>query len=248
MAKLTLSEMIAEANSASEPSTIGKLSIAHSSIDPCGLRETNFDMMNTVADGLNNVARHIRPFTVVAWAWRRALRIAEAEKRSSYDVLALEDFVSRIEVIFAWSNFLADRNVELPGGQALGPLIASTEYTFGGPGWQAFDKVRRYSTALSAPINYGPGLKSLGWVVRNPSNPRVLVPSPETEAALDAFEARITDRLEHPVFSSFGTVTVIAADVRSWADAWSLDSLTDEERQFAARSLCGDLASPSTLR
>lgn len=246
MAKL--SEMIAEAAAADQPWIVEELSIAHSAIDPCGLRETNFDMMNTVADGLNNVARHIRPFTLVTWAWRRALKIAEQEQKATLDVLELEDFVSRIEVIFAWSNFLVDRNVALPGAQALTPLIASDEYTFGGPQWQALDKVRRYSTSLSAPINYGPGLKSLGWVVRNASNSRVLVPAPGTGPALDAFEARIADRLDHPAFSSFGTVTVTAEEVRQWADAWSLDSLTEEERLHAARSLCGELATPTRRR
>lgn len=245
MAKATLADMVSAAAAAQEPSTIGKLSIAHSAIDPCGLREMNFDMMNMVADGLNNVARHIRPFTLVAWAWRRALRLAEAQARPTHDVLALEDFVSRIEVIFVWSNFLANSNAKLPGGQALAPLISKPEYTFGGPAWQAFDKVRRYSTALSAAVNYGPGLKSLGWVVRNPSNPRVLVPAPGTTAALDAFEALIADRLDHPAFSAFGSVTVTADEARSWSEAWSLGSLTEEERNHAARTLCGDLATPT---
>jgi hypothetical protein len=157
----------------------------------------------------------------------------------------IEDFVSRIETVFAWSNFLADPRTQLPGGSALLPIINSPEYTFGGPKWQAFDKVRRTSTALSAAINYGPGLKTLGWLTRHPDNSRVLVPGPETAAALDAFEERIKDRLDHPAFSAFGTVTVTREEALGWAEGWSLDSLTGEERAFAARTLYGDLATPS---
>jgi hypothetical protein len=31
-------------------------------VDPLGLRQLNFDLMDDVLPGLNNVARHIRPF------------------------------------------------------------------------------------------------------------------------------------------------------------------------------------------
>lgn len=248
MAKAALSEMVEAAAAADEASVTPKLSLAHSAIDPCGLRDTNFDMMDEVADGLNNVARHLRPFTLVTWAWRRALQLAEAEDRPVYDVEVLEDFVSRIEVIFAWSNFLADPKAPLPGGRALAPVITAPQYTFGGPAWKKFDKVRRSSTSLSAAVNYGPGLKSLGWLVRNAFNPRVLVPAPGTAAALDAFQALIADRLDQPAFSTLGTVTVTAEEARSWSEAWSLDNLTEAEREHCARSLCGDLATPARAK
>jgi hypothetical protein len=245
MAKRTLDDLIAEAVAADAPRLVAECGIAHSSIDPCGLRETNFDMMNQVCDGLNNVARHIRPFTLVAWAWRRALRLAEAEGNGSVEVSVLDDFVARCEVIFAWSLFLADRTVDLPGGQALLPIIRSESYDFGGPAWISFRENRRYSTALSAPVNYGPALKSLGWLVRNARNPQVLNPAPQAMEALDAFERLIADRLDHPAFSGFGPATVTSAEALEWAPAWALGNLTDEERRHAARTLAGDLATPS---
>jgi hypothetical protein len=46
-------------------------------VDPLGLRQINFDLMDQVLPGLNNVARHIRPF-VVASAWRRANQLAQS--------------------------------------------------------------------------------------------------------------------------------------------------------------------------
>ena len=36
-------------------------------VDALGLRQINFDLMDQVLPGLNNVARHIRPFVAVAW-------------------------------------------------------------------------------------------------------------------------------------------------------------------------------------
>lgn len=66
----------------------------------------------------------------------------------------------------------------------------------------------------------------------------------EAEAAPDAFEARISNRLEHPAFSVFGTLTVAKDEALAWADGSSFDSLTEEERRFAA-SLHGNLATPT---
>lgn len=248
MAKPTLEEMVASAAACDGPAIVGELSISHSSIDPCGLRETNFEMMDLVANGLNNVARHVRPFTLVTWAWRRALQLAEREGKAVLDAAVLEGFVSRVETIFAWSNFLVDPGTPIPGASAIAPILASGEYTFSGPKWDALDKVRRTSTALSAPVNYGPGLKIMGWLSRNAANSRVLVPSPEAEAALDAFEERIADRLDHPAFNSFGPVTVTSEEARGWAIGWSLDSLTEEEKAFAARTIYGDLAPASRVK
>ena len=71
-------------------------------VDPLGLRQINFDLMNEVFPGLNNVARHVRPFTVVAWAWRRTIDLAR-ERKVKLTVSTHEDFVARIEVAFVWS-------------------------------------------------------------------------------------------------------------------------------------------------
>ena len=48
---------------------------------------------------------------------------------------------------------------------------------------------RRYSTALSAPINYGPGLKMLGWVERHSKYPGVLIPTDLAGPALSRVRA-----------------------------------------------------------
>ncbi|MER8954541.1 hypothetical protein NKH98_17735 [Mesorhizobium sp. M0833] len=242
MAKRTMAEILSEASAADGPSVVDDTQIAHSSVDPCGLRQTNFDLMNLVADGLNNVARHVRPFSFVSWAWRRALRLAKAEGRPDTDATVLEDFVARCEVIFAWSVFISASQTDLPGRQAMGQLLGAQKIDFHGATWKAFREGRADSTSLSAAVNYGPGLKALGWLARNDVNGKVLVPPTDVDAALDSFEARIADRLSHPAFSSFGPVTVTREEALAWAPAWMPDELTEEERRHAARTLTGDLA------
>ena len=78
----TLAELTAAATEAQEPrfTTPGRTHFG--GVDPLGLRQINFDLMDEVLPGLNNVARHVRPFVVVTWAWRRARQQAKALGRT----------------------------------------------------------------------------------------------------------------------------------------------------------------------
>ena len=211
-------------------------------VDPLGLRQINFDLMDEVLPGLNNVARHIRPFVVIAWAWRRANQLAQAQGFRTIPLDQLQDFVDRIEVIYVWSQLLRNKDADLPGRQVLDALVKAAQWTFAGPKWQDRRKKRRYSTALSAPINYGPALKMLGWVQRHPDYPDILIPTDAATPALDAFEARISKHLDHAAFSVFGPVTVTAVEARAWADDWSLGAVTPAEKKAMAAMLVGDNA------
>src|SRR5262249_11974394 len=155
-------------------------------------------------------------------------------KLKTIGVDVLQDFVDRIEVIYVWSHLLKNPDVDLPGRHVLSSLLKKDQYTFGGGAWKMRKDVRRNSTALSAPINYGPGLKMLGWVERHPPYPDVLVPTAAAVPALDAFETRISKHLAHPAFSKFGSVTVTADTSREWSNDWSLDSVTNAERKVMA--------------
>lgn len=201
MAQLPLAGLTAKAAAAEEPgftpANVPKLG----GVDPLGLRQINFDLMDLVFPGLNNVARHVRPFVLVTWAWRQANQLAQSQGRRTIPIDHLRDFVDRIEVIYVWSQLLTDPSADLPGSQVLAHLLHAKEWTFGGTAWRNRRQTRRYSTALTAPINYGPALKMLGWVQPHPKHPDVLIPMPAATSALDAFEARITDRLNHPAFS-----------------------------------------------
>ena len=242
MAEVTLNELITAAAGAEGPSFPPPSKIKLGGVDPLGLRQINFDLMDKVLPGLNNVARHIRPFVLVAWAWRRAARLAK--EFSGNEVLddQLVDFVDRIEVIYAWSQLLRDPNVDLPGRQVLAAIVAQDRYVFGGEAWIKRCNERRLSTAFTAPVNYGPGLKALGWVAPHRDHPRVLIALPEIEPALDAFEAEIADRLDHPAFCSFGTVEVTKAEAVDWAEAWAINQVTATERRIAAERFFGTAA------
>ena len=235
----TLSELTAAAAAAQEPgfTTPGRTKLG--GVDPLGLRQINFDLMDEVLPGLNNVARHIRPFVVVTWAWRRAGEQAQALGETTIRQDNLQDFVDRIEVLYALSQFLRDERTDLPGSQYLAPWLKDVQLKFGGVKWQQRREERRYSTALSAPINYGPGLKMLGWVSPHPEHPGVMIPNPTVAPALDALETQMAASLGHEAFNDFGSVTVGTDDARQWGDQWALDEVTDVEAKVMAELLFG---------
>ena len=243
MAQPSLVDLTIAAAAATEPAFVLAAAPKLGGVDPLGLRQINFDLMDQVIPGLNNVARHIRPFVVVTWAWRRARQIAEALGSDNIPVDYMRDFVDRIEVIYAWSQFLRDADADLPGRQVLAALVRSDHWTFGGKAWRDFRKNRRYSTAFTAPITYGPSLKTLGWLAPHRDNSEVLIPTPASAPALDAFEARIRRRLDHPAFSQFGKVTVSEQEVRKWSKAWALEQVTQAEKRVMTEMLLGSGAS-----
>jgi hypothetical protein len=235
------SDLLAEAAILDGPILPPVVSSDLGGIDPLGLRQVNFDMMDQVLPGMNNVGRHIRPYTLVAWAFHRAFHLArEGGRRLLTD--EIRDYVDRVEVLFAWSQFLRDPRADLPGRQVLSSILAAPDYCFGGPAWMKRRLDRRYSTALTAPITYGPALKTLGWVDVHSDHSILLVPQAEAMPAVLAFEARLSEWLNHPALSQLGEVTVSTDDVKGLGEAWRLDDPTPEERAFVARVLAGDLA------
>lgn len=243
----TLAELTAAATEAQEPRFTTPRRMNLGGVDPLGLRQINFDLMDKVLPGLNNVARHVRPFVVVTWAWRRAHLQAKALGRTTIKKGDLQDFVDRIEVLYALSQFLRDENTDLPGSQYLAPWLREAQLKFEGTKWQQRRKERRYSTALSAPINYGPGLRMLGWLMPHPEYSGVMIPNPAAAPALDALETEITAALGHEAFNKFGPVAVARDDVRQWGDLWALDKVTDVEAQVMAKFLIG-AAAPESRR
>ncbi len=235
------SDLLAEAATRDAPFFPPVVSSDLGGIDPLGLRQVNFDMMDQVLPGMNNVGRHIRPYTLVAWAFHRAIHLArEGGLRLLTD--EIRDYVDRVEVLFAWSQFTRDPRADLPGRQVLSPILAAPEYFFGGPAWMKRRLDRRYSTALTAPITYGPALKTLGWVDVHSDHSILLIPQAEAMPAVLALEARLSEWLDHPALSQLGEVVVNIGDMKGLGDAWRLDDPTPEERAFVARVLAGDLA------
>ncbi|WP_016745157.1 hypothetical protein [Rhizorhabdus wittichii] len=212
-------------------------------VDPLGLRQINFDLMDKLLPGLNNVARHIRPFTVVAWAWRRTVDLARS-RNLDLNLSAHQDFVARVEVAFVWSMLVdADggwREVDLPGRQRVASYIGDTgELVLGDEQWKSFFAARRNSTALTAAVNYGPGLLALRCLENDVLQPGMRIPVRSFVPALDAFEAQLAPVLGHPLFNTWDTCSVSLSQALKWQPLWDLDSLTDGERAAFRDRLTG---------
>ncbi|WP_294644202.1 hypothetical protein [uncultured Aureimonas sp.] len=232
---------------ASDCSIVSPAEAKTGGVDPLGLRQINFDLMNEVFPGLNNVARHIRPFTLVAWAWRRTIALA-SERKERLRLSAHEDFVARIEVAFAWSLLQRQGTggIDLPGKQRIAELWGDEKVIgFGDEHWADFVKARRNSTALTAAINYGPGLRAFRILVDDAHQPGVRVPGEGTEKLLDAFEKRLTPILDHKLFNGWGPCSLKRATAEEWADVWDMDELIAAEREAMCDRLVGEVASRS---
>jgi hypothetical protein len=55
----------------------------------------------------------LNPFVVVSWAWRRAAAIAQQSGKKRVEIDSLRDFVDRIDVIYVWSQLIANPNADL---------------------------------------------------------------------------------------------------------------------------------------
>ncbi len=241
--KQTLEEIVALAAQADGPTLTrpdGMPKIG--GVDPLGLRQENFDLMDAVLPGLNNVSRRIRPYVVVAWAARQARRLAEETGAAMASGPELKDFVDRIEVIYAWSQFLRKSDAPLPGGQVLRRFVNAERYVFGGTDWEQFRDNRKASTAFTAAITYGPSIKALKWAGPVVGGHSAWAPGDLFDEALDALESTLGDELAHPAFSALGSVEVARAEVERWGELWDLDLLTDPERAAFYDSLVGPLA------
>ncbi len=237
----SLQDLLAAAIISTGPVAVPVSRVSPGGVDPLGLRQINFRLMDMVLPGLNNVASRIRPFVLMTWAWRRVWQLVEREGRGGDTDERLRDFVDRIEAIYAWSQFLVVREPRIPGGQALHPLISSENYRFGGAEWHALRGTRRSSTGLISPLNYGPGLRSMNWL--SPAGPPgVFRANPELNPALDAFEEPLKAELDHDAFSRIGEVTVACEDVRRWGALWTLDEPTQVERETTYERLAGEHA------
>lgn len=165
-----------------------------------------------------------------------------AATRQKVNVSDLADFVDRIEVLFVISQLLREKGADLPGKQYLEPWARLKRIEFGGPEWKHLRKVRRYSTALSAPIAYGPSLKMLGWLVPHPDFRGVMLPTDLVQPALDALEARM-GKVHHDAFTKFGRVVVKQEQVQEWSVLWALDKPSAAEANVMADLLFGGRAS-----
>jgi len=243
----TLRELERASLDARDPFLVSPARKGPGGVDPLGLRQINFDLMNEVFPGLNNVARHIRPFTLISWAWRRTVALARKQKRK-LPPSAHEDFVARIEVAFAWSMLLCrgGTDLDLPGKRTISRRWGEAkQITFGDDAWLEFVKARRNSTSLIAAINYGPGLRAFRLLEDDLGQIGARVPGKATEAMLDAFESHIAPMLTHKLFRGWDDCVLTRKQAIAWGEIWDMDELLDAERETMHERLIGDRASPT---
>lgn len=242
MSPPSLADLTAIAAAAADPFVTARSGRTFGGVDPLGLRQINFNLMDKVLPGFNNVARHVRPFVLITWAWRRARHLAEQKGATLVSSDLLRGFVDRMEVLFVASQVLRDPKVDLPGSDYLRPWLNRPSLSFDGPEWIEQRKRRRDSTSLSAAINYGPGLVSFGWTVPHATVPGIMVPTTEAMPAIDAFESLLTPFLSHEAFSSLDAVTVDRALLEELSDAWTLARVTEAEKKVMTGLMLGATA------
>jgi hypothetical protein len=229
---------------------VQEIGLLDGGVDPLGLRQLNLNLMDAALPGINNVTTHIRPYAFMAWAWWKAAQIAEERGETWAEAAELQEMVDRLEVLFVWSHFLAEEGEGVPGRNVIGdklPRAGSTRtFDFYGAAWDAFRNSRRSSTAIMAPIQYGPSIKALGWL--QATSGRTFRPSTEAMAAITAMDRRAAKALA-PEMLAPGKASVAAAKATKLHDVWPIDEPSRAEKQ-AFRHLfyeVGDGAEPGSL-
>lgn len=243
----TLSELVERAQQTaedSEPVVLPVLNVQMGEIDPLGIRQINFDLMDEALPGLNNVASRVRPFVAIAWAWRRAAELLEEAGGADSD--KVRNFVDRIDVVYAWSQFVVDNPGGLAGRNVLSDLIGDPDAQLvfdDAPTsrWIRRRNARRKSTGITSPLNYGPGLRSLGWLAAT-NTPGLDAAAPDVQGALDGFEASIAPVLDMTLFTTLEPVTITRDQVAVIGDLWRAGQETVAEQQVALDLLEGPTA------
>lgn len=221
------------------PRVVAKLPLKPGGVDPLGLRQVNFDLMDRCIPGLNNTATRLRPYTLVAWAWWKAASLAKEEGSELVEVDRLKAFVDRVEVVFAVGHLMHQDFAGLLGSDTLnGEVVSRDSYDFSSKRWQEFRKKRALVTSLMAPVSYGPSAKEgLGLGFLSPRGDGAFTPTAEVMPAVFAFNDLLADILEDPCLASLGCGKVDLARMVEFHGYWAMDKLTDEERQVGTARL-----------
>lgn len=215
-------------------------------VDPLGLRQLNFDLMDGCIPGLNNAAWRIRPYVVMAWGWWQAARLAERDGLDSLPVALGRRFVDRIEVLFQVGQLRAGDFDSLPGVEDLQARVVNAGgYDFSKPDWEAWHIKRRGQGSLMAPVSYGPSAKEglgLGFLR---SSDGLFAPVDEVMPAVLALDARLAPALSHEAFSSLECGWVPLASMVAWHPLWRMRDISGEEVAVGGGALLGaDAATP----
>lgn len=199
---------------------VDSLKLEESGVDPIGLRQLNLDLMDATVPGINNVTRHIRPYTFMAWAWWRATSLAKVH---DLDPVQVADLVDRYEAIYAWSHYLAGRPFR--GAVAIRKWLTGKDgsFTFEGASWEGYKKER---TGFMAPTEYGPSIKALHFL-----KPEGGLFDWATEAgeAIQTIDAIISRSVPHHILQP-APPTVEPHEIESLAEDLPIDEPSEPEK------------------
>lgn len=204
-------------------------------VDYLGLRAINLQMMDDMLPGLNNVARSIRPFALLAWTiWtyeRHCLEHSQVMSSSAYLT-----FREKIEALFVLSHKLAGLPTGgVPGADQSSPSgpIATLQFTL---------LNRSKDTTLIHATSYGPGLKSdfgLRFAYATPEAPGIFRVLPAGERLAIAFDTQLRRTLtpdQYRFLRDPVECTISMDEAVVFAQSWRVDMPTPEEQEaFFAR-------------
>jgi hypothetical protein len=209
-------------------------------VDPLGLRQLNFDMMDRLIPGLNNAAWRLRPYVVMAWAWWRAAQLAEREALPALPVMVGRRFADRIEVIFQTGHLAAGEFGSLPGSEGIqARVVDAGGYDFSTPEWHAWHLRRREQGSLMAPVSYGPSIKEgLGMGFLRSSG-GLFSPVEEVLPAVLALNECLAPVRDHEAFSSLECGWVSLEEMVECHPLWRMDDVTPAEIEVGRSALLG---------
>lgn len=213
-------------------------------VDYLGLRAINLQMMDELLPGLNNVARHIRPFALLAWAiWHyEQIKLRQGQSMSSME---FGRFREKVECLFILSHRIA----QLPLGQiaGAGQLIPS-----GAIATLRFEDLGRTpSNTLMSAVTYGPGLKGesgFRFAYTEPTAPGCFKVTKAGERLAIALDEQLRRVLSHEHYLFLGSLSqfdIATDEVGEFATAWHFASPTPAEQgAFYARLSPADDVGP----
>lgn len=200
---------------------VGELALTESGVDPIGLRQLNLDLMDATVPGINNVTRHIRPYTFMAWAWWRASKYS---KRKGMTAETMHDLVARYEAMYAMSHSMMGSPFrgEITVRKYLNAEPGTDSFTFSGPNWERYKKER---TSFMAPTEYGPSIKALRFLKPDEG---MFGWAEEALPAIDAIDAIVSQSLPAH-FLDVEPPTVSLTELEAFAEALPVDKPSEAE-------------------
>ena len=204
-------------------------------VDYLGLRAINLQMMDELLPGLNNVARGIRPFALLAWSiW--TYEVHSLENRKPMTSSGYQRFREKLEGLFILSHKLAGLSVSgIAGADQAIPATTTATLSFAALG-------RSPDTTLIHATTYGPGLKGdfgLRFAFTAPEARGIFRVTKAGERLAVAFDNQLRRTLtpeQYRFLRDPEELEIATAAAAAFAVCWSVEHPTAEEREaFLAR-------------